>query len=185
MKLISGLSSPLASIRARSASSLGTAIQNNPKVQSQFLELHGLKALVEALKAESELKDSREKMNVIGKIVYAIMATLGHNTHAQKEFREAGGFKQLYEILSKPPHPHEDEVPVTSNDDNTTIEETKTTDSDIPEVVEIEDKVKREAERRQKRKNVITENTYPTHQRDYNIVTSDTMKFHCRSMFLL
>ncbi len=77
--LLNGLKNPNTRLRARSAFALGTAMQDNAKVQGQVLDLGGISLLIDSLRHESSLKHTREVMVTIGKIVYAILALLGHN----------------------------------------------------------------------------------------------------------
>jgi len=152
--LLRGLSHPISSIRSRCAFVLGTALQDNLKVQEQVLEMNGVKLLVEALKRESQMNKSIEAMYTIGKIIYAIMALLGHNLKAQKDFRQQEGFKELLNLLKNVPKQTEEFIIESKMDKTNEIEELDSLKSDdgIPEIVELRDKVKRQAILRENKK---------------------------------
>jgi hypothetical protein len=103
-------------VRMRCAWILATALQNNPKLKQQVMELNGIVILVNALKDEvtafltsstnSNTLDNNNNNVYIGsletlsKILYAISSLLTANKVGQKIFVQSGGFKVLNSILS-------------------------------------------------------------------------------------
>src|SRR5436305_3112710 len=77
-------SSPEPQLRRYAAWVIGTAVQNNPKAQSQLLKYQGIKKLVEKLKDD--------EYSVRTKILYALGSELTHFPEGMKQFSEAGGW---------------------------------------------------------------------------------------------
>jgi len=103
-------------VRMRCAWILATALQNNPKLKQQVMELHGIDIMLNALKDEVEaflnttnIDNSNNNNNnhnaylgsleTLSKILYAISSLLTANKIGQKIFVQTGGFAVLNSML--------------------------------------------------------------------------------------
>lgn len=142
--LLDGLKNPQPTLRALCAFALGTALQNNPKVQIQVVQMNGLSELLAGFRAELS-NPNYYSLFIFSKLLYALISLLDQNPKIQKEFRDASGFNLLHEIMSKPasffdfPKPASTaEVKSEDNED-----EEKPTEPGTLEVVDIVDRVKK------------------------------------------
>jgi len=160
----------LAGIRMRCAWVLATALQNNPKVQKEVMELNGLNILLQALRIEAErVKTHHEDadLEVLSKVIYALSGLLNGppNKEGQRLFWIYRGFSILNGVLKMDPNEFlessEQQIPKADKaEEEMTEESPQKEDSNVQDsvqqdpntivIVDIEEKVKEKAEARKK-----------------------------------
>ncbi|TPX31495.1 hypothetical protein SmJEL517_g05194 [Synchytrium microbalum] len=90
--IISTVSDPDPKIRQYAVWILGTAIKNNARSQTDFLDSDALPPVLNALESDSDAE-------VKAKAAYCIAGLLNHNTRALSSFRSLNGFKILQAAL--------------------------------------------------------------------------------------
>ncbi|KAL2919914.1 hsp70 nucleotide exchange factor fes1 [Polyrhizophydium stewartii] len=90
--IIGMLSSELSSMRMYAAWVLGTAVQNNPQAQKDFLDAGGLEPVLGVLENDSDSE-------VRTKAFYCVSSAIRHNTTLFKAFHAANGFRVVVSAL--------------------------------------------------------------------------------------
>jgi hypothetical protein len=80
-------------LRQKTASIIGTALQNNEKAQNEFISSDGIKILLGALVVSSN------SAGEICKLIYALSAAIQHQQLAWKEFVSNNGVSIMLELL--------------------------------------------------------------------------------------
>ncbi|KAI8806498.1 armadillo-type protein [Cladochytrium replicatum] len=92
--LASGAAHPR--LRFYAAWVVGTAVQNDEKVQNDFLDIGGLEVLIPALASESDIQ-------VLAKLIYALSSLIRNNPRALSAISSNNGFASLRALLSTQP----------------------------------------------------------------------------------
>ncbi|KAJ9068797.1 hsp70 nucleotide exchange factor fes1 [Entomophthora muscae] len=90
--LLALLSDEEVSLRKYSAWVIGTATQNNPVAQDNFLDHKGLEILLEAFRNESVNENSK-------KLAYSLSCSIRHHPRALDKFQQLGGYKLIAEKI--------------------------------------------------------------------------------------